>query len=156
MKSARLAAAALVLATIGLAACADDPAPAEQADARAMEGLSITEARLILPAVAGNPAAVYFTIRNDSDADAGIRSASVTGAKSAMLHTTSEGSMVDVMVAPVPKGGELKFEPGSFHVMAMDLDPSLAAGGTTEVTLHFQNGKKANFPADIRAAGDDR
>ncbi|MGX7895253.1 copper chaperone PCu(A)C [Tsuneonella sp. HG222] len=156
MKSLKLAGIVLAFATLGLAACGEEPAPVEKADARAMEGVSISDARLVLPAVAGNPAAVYFTAKNDSDADTAIRSVSVAGAKSAALHTTADGEMVDMMLAQLPKGEELKFEPGGHHVMAMELDPTLAAGGTAEVTLHFSNGKKANFPAQIRAAGEDR
>ena len=156
MKAINFAGAALVLATFGLASCGDETAPAETVDPRTMEGITITEARMVLPAVSGNPAAVYFTATNDSDKEAGIRTVDVGGAKSAMLHNTTDGEMVDVMVAQVPAGGELKFEPGAYHVMAMDLDPTLAAGGTTDVTLHYSNGKKSTFPAEIRAAGDER
>ncbi len=156
MKSTIFTGAALAIATASLAACSDEPAPAAAVDTRAMEGITITEPRLVLPAVAGNPAAVYFTVKNDSEADAGIRSVDVAGAKSAALHNTVDGEMVDALVAQVPKGGELKFEPGSYHVMAMDLDPSLAAGGTTDVTVHFTTGKKSTFPAEIKAAGDAR
>ncbi len=38
--------------------------------------------------------------------------------------------------------------------MAMDLADTLAAGGTTEVTLTFANGDKVSFDAEIVAAGD--
>jgi hypothetical protein len=38
----------------------------------------------------------------------------------------------------------------------MDLDETLAKGGTAEVTLDFENGDKAVFPAEILAAGDAR
>ena len=41
------------------------------------------------------------------------------------------------------------------HVMAMELDDTLAAGGETEVTLTFVGGDKVSFPVEIRAAGDD-
>ena len=40
--------------------------------------------------------------------------------------------------------------------MVFDLDPSLEAGGTTEMTLTVVGGKKKSFPVEIRAAGDER
>ena len=125
-----------------------------------MPGITVTDGRLVLPAVAGNPGAIYFTVHNDGESDAAIRSASVTGAQSASLHNTTDvdgqPTMGETLQVDVPQGGEATFEPGGFHVMAMGLDESLAAGGTTEVTLHFTNGKKANFPVTIAAAGDER
>ncbi len=54
------------------------------------------------------------------------------------------------------KGDTVKFAPGGKHVMAMELDDTLAAGETTEVTLTFLGGDKLTFPATILAAGDAR
>ena len=65
-------------------------------------------------------------------------------------------SMDEVMQIAVPTGGELVFEPGGLHVMANELDETLAAGGQTEVTITFVGGRTATFPAEIRAAGDER
>ena len=47
-------------------------------------------------------------------------------------------------------------KPGGTHVMAMDLADTLAAGGETEVTVTFVGGDKVSFPAEVRAAGDER
>jgi hypothetical protein len=40
--------------------------------------------------------------------------------------------------------------------MAMDLAETVAAGGEAEVTLTFVGGDKFSFPAEVRAAGDER
>ena len=40
--------------------------------------------------------------------------------------------------------------------MAMDLADTVTAGGTAEVTATFLGGDKVSFPAEVRAAGDDR
>ena len=67
MRKSVFAAAALVLGTYGLAACGET---AEQPAAEAPEGIAgmtVTNARLVLPAVAGNPAAVYFDLAYDGD-----------------------------------------------------------------------------------------
>ena len=160
MKSAIFAGAALAFATFGLAACGSDDAAETEANDTSEEGISITDGRLILPAVSGNPAAVYFTVKNDGERDRFIRAASVEGAKSAALHQMAmwngEMTMQEEFQIPVRAGNELKFEPGGLHVMANDLAESLAAGGTTDVTVTFIGGKTATFPVEIRAAGDER
>jgi periplasmic copper chaperone A len=160
MKSAIFASAALVFGTLGLAACGGDSASEAATDNTSQPGISVTDGRLILPAVAGNPGAVYFTVHNEGERDSFIRAASVTGAQSAVLHQmgtwNGQPSMDEVFQIPVPAGGELKFEPGGLHVMANNLDSSLAAGGNTEVTITFVGGRSATFPVEIRAAGDDR
>ena len=160
MKSAILAPLALALGTLALAGCESKQGPAAGERPDAPEGISITDARLVLPAVKGNPGAVYFTVHNDSTGDEMIAGAAVKGARSAMIHqsTVANGmsEMHEMPHAVVPAKGVLAFAPGGLHVMAMDLDATLAKGGTTAVTLSFDNGDKAVFPAEILAAGDAR
>jgi len=141
----------------------DEPAQeqtpqAASAGPDAPAGISVTDARLVLPAVRGNPAALYFAIANNGAADAALASAHVAGAGMAMLHTTSmEGmnaSMEHVAEVPVPAGETVEFAPGGMHVMVYEPGETLAAGGTTEVTLTLASGDKISFPAALRAAGD--
>jgi copper(I)-binding protein len=74
-----------------------------------------------------------------------------------MLHTTVEGGAMQeatqVLVAP---GQTVKLEPGGSHAMAMNLADTVKAGDKAEVTLTFVGGAKMSFPADVRAAGDER
>jgi len=159
MKSGIWMAAALGLAGLGLASCGEKP---EQATAApdAPEGISITNARLMLPAVKGNPGAVYFDVKNDSAKNMMIRATSVAGAGSAMLHQmgtwNNQPSMDEIFQIDVPANGELKFEPAGLHVMVNDIADTVTAGSTAEVTLTFVGGDKISFPADVRAAGDER
>jgi len=164
MKVVRFAVVASVLAGVGLAGCDKQPALPPTASSSAAPGargaLAVTNGQLVLPAVSGNPAAVYFDIANRGPADIAITGVSVEGAKSATLHMTMRSagvsSMMEMSSLPVPKGQTVKFAPGGNHVMAMNLDGSLKAGGTTEVTLTFANGDKAGFPAMIEPAGTMR
>ncbi len=116
-------------------------------------GVSITDPRLVLPAVHGNPGAVYFTAHNDSATPVVLESAEVEGAKNAMLHDVSmiggHTEMQEVKQMTVPARGELVLEPGGKHVMAMHLSDTLKPGSTTTVTLSFAGGEKATFPAEI-------
>lgn len=152
MKRTIWIAAALGLAVAGLAGCSEAPDPAEAAP-EGPEGISVTGARLMLPAVAGNPGAVYFEVRNDSEKNRMLRAASVAGAGSAMMHSSDMQELLQIAVGP---GESVKFEPGGQHVMAMELADTVTAGGTAEVTLTFVGGDKFSFPAEVRAAGDER
>jgi hypothetical protein len=160
MKSAILASAALAITVIGLSGCGEQASDGTEAAPDAKPDITVTDGRLILPAVKGNPGAVYFNITYDGDETAVLRAASVQGAKSAMIHETfetdGEMSMGDALPTNLKKGDTVKFEPGGKHVMAMDLDDALAPGATTEVTLTFLGGDKMTFPATILAAGDAR
>lgn len=156
MKRSVWGAIALAVAALGPAACNEAPQKAENGPA-APEGISVTNARLMLPAVKGNPGAIYFDVANSGSQNRVIRAASVSGAGSTMMHTTVEdGAMQEATQVMVPAGGNAKFEPGGNHVMANDLADTLVAGGKTDVTVTFVGGGKISFPADVRAAGDER
>lgn len=152
------AAAALAASVMGLAACspAEQAAPAEDNPT----GLVVTNARLILPAVSGNPAAVYFDLKNEGTRAIAVRRADVADAKSAEMHDMMEfnHSMTMAAMGPmnVPKGQTIKFEPGGKHVMAFDLSPELKAGDKTELTLTIAGGDKASFEVPVEAANAAR
>ncbi|WP_324827414.1 copper chaperone PCu(A)C [Qipengyuania zhejiangensis] len=160
MKYTLLASLALTGSAIALAGCSQAETTQEAAEGVDQTGLSVTNARLVLPAVAGNPAAAYFVVENTGDKNLAIRSASIEGAGSAQIHETVQmngemvmGEMGPLMLTP---GEKATFEPGGKHVMAFDLDPMLAAGGTTEMTLTVAGGKSMTADVAIVAAGDDR
>jgi len=160
MNKSVFAALLLAGAPLALAACSEAEAPAEPADANTIAGLTVTDARMMLPPVAGNPAAVYFTIKNDGEKNIALRSAGVEGAGSAQLHDMMEydfemtmGEMPPLMLQP---GDSAVFEPGGKHVMVYDLGPQLVEGGTAEVTLTAAGGRNHTFQAPIQAAGEDR
>ncbi|MEO6040546.1 MAG: copper chaperone PCu(A)C [Croceibacterium sp.] len=159
MKSAIWPAAALALAAFGPAACGDQQ-PAGPAGPQAPAGVTVSNGRLALPAVKGNPGAVYFDLANAGPKAVMVRNANVEGAQSAMIHTMAtwngKPDMQELMQQSVKAGETLKFEPGKLHVMAMNLADTLKAGGTTNVTLHFATGDAVTFPAKVMAAGDAR
>lgn len=155
--------AAFLLCGTGLAltACSEGgDAPAAESEAAESSGLTITNGRMMLPPVAGNPAAVYFDIAYEGEGETTIASAYVAGADRAELHdmSGSSGAMVMGQMAPLAlqPGERASFEPGGKHVMAFDLSPELAAGGTTEVTLTLASGDKQSFAVTIQSAGDAR
>lgn len=156
----------LVAAALALSACGSEPADVA-GDETVVEqsatgpdapvGITVVDGRMTLPAVSGNPGAVYFTITNDGSGDLALAAASVADAEMAMLHQTlasnGETRMEHVDAVAVRAGETVEFAPGGLHVMAMEPSEDLSIGGTTEVTLTFTNGDKVSFPAEIVGPG---
>lgn len=159
MKKSLLAPIALTMAAMLTTACSQEAEPVAVAP-EGPEGISVENARLSLPPVAGNPAAVYFDLKNSSTKNHMVRSVSVQGAESAVLHQmgtwSNQPSMDEIAQIGATPNETLKFEPGGLHVMAMNLSDTVVAGGTAEVTLTFVGGDKFSFPAQVLAAGDAR
>ena len=153
------AVAALAAGAVTLAGCSgpQDVAPAAEDNPT---GLVVTNARLLLPPVAGNPAAVYFDLANEGKRTIAVRRADIADAKTASMHDMMEYNramtMADIGPVTVPAGETVKFAPGGKHVMVFDLSPELKAGATTELTLTVAGGDKASFPVTIEAANAAR
>lgn len=162
MKTPLFAAALLAGCAGMLGACGSDPQEAaeQQAPDNAL-GLSVGNARMILPAVSGNPGVVYFDIANNSETNYAIRRADIAGSGRTEMHGSMEMAggqmaMSETGQQTVMAGNSFTFEPGGYHLMAFDLSPELQAGGETEVTLTVNGGDKFSFDVPIRSAGDDR
>lgn len=156
MKYSSVAPVLLVLCMGALASCQKESPPAEAAP-EGIPGVSASNARLVLPAVKGNPGVIYFDIVNAGDEFVAMRTVEVAAAKQTTMHETitqnGQTTMVEMAPLTLNKGEPVKFEPGGKHVMAMDLDPALKAGDTTEVTVTFAGGDKMSFPATVEAPG---
>lgn len=159
MKFTQTAAACLLAGTMALAACGETE-PVVEAAPEGVPGLSVENGRLVLAPVKGNPAAVYFDLKYDGDRGLSVRRADVAGAETAQLHAYGEWEgkmqMAEAMPIAITKGTEIAFKPGDLHVMAFNLDESIEAGSTVEVTLTVSGGDKYTFDAEVRAAGDER
>ncbi len=156
--SMKYAATALIAGSLALAACTSEPEPVEEPDG--VPGLSVSNARMMLAPVSGNPAAVYFDVDYQADRGLSISRAHVEGAQSATLHAYGEWEgkmqMAEAMPIAMTKGDTIKFEPGGLHVMAFDVAPDIEPGDTVEVTITVSGGDKHSFDAEVRAAGDER
>jgi copper(I)-binding protein len=116
--------------------------------------MTASNARLMLPAVAGNPGAVYFDLANGGDRDMMMSGAKVDGAQSAMMHVTEPSGMLEILQIMVKAGETVKFAEGGNHVMAVGLPDTLKPGDMANVTVHFVGGDELTFPATVHAAGD--
>ncbi len=138
---------------------ADKAAPAA-ATPGTVDGVAITNARLVLNAVKANPAAVYFDLSYSGEKGLSIRKADVEGAGMSMMHDYVEYDykmqMTDALPVALTKGTTVSFKPGGLHVMAMEPSPDWAPGGKVKVTLTMSGGATHSFDAEIMAAGSER
>lgn len=136
----------LPLAAFALAACQ----PGAQ-------DVSVDDAWVRLPPVAGRPAAGYFTLHGGAKAD---RLVAVTSAKAGRVELHESGMAGGMMTmraidgADVPAGGEVKFAPGGNHAMLFDVAADVRPGGTIPLSFRFASGKTLEVAARAQAAGD--
>jgi copper(I)-binding protein len=141
------------LAMLSLAACGKEKQAQAPAGPEAKPGFVVSEGRLVLPAVSGNPGAAYFNLENASGKLAVFAGVAVDGAGKAEIHQTAGTSMMKVDRIEVAPATTLKFEPGNLHVMLFDLAPRVKAGSSAEVTVTFEDGDKVSAPLKVEAAG---
>lgn len=158
MKRARLIVvpALLGLALVGGCSRKDEtaaPAASQSAAPEAKPGLALTEARLVLPAVKGNPGVAYFSVANTGEKVAVLAAVSLEGAASAEMHQSQGGTMGPVSRVEIAPGTTIRFAPGGLHVMVFGLDPKIAAPGPAEITLTFADGDKISAKVPVETAG---
>jgi copper(I)-binding protein len=119
--------------------------------------VTISNGWIRLPAVAGQPAAGYFTIEASDDHGALVRITSSRAGRIEMHKTRMSGSMAGmekVERIEVKRGREIAFAPGGRHLMLFDVDPTLKAGDKADLIFHFERGTTASFDASVVGPGD--
>jgi copper(I)-binding protein len=118
-------------------------------------GITLSDAVVRLPAMAGRPGVAYFTLSQGAGAPRKIASVYVEGAGRAEMHETATengvSSMKPVKEVLVEAGKTVEFKSGGLHVMLFDIADTLKAGGMTELTITLDNGDKASIPAKVEA-----
>lgn len=118
-------------------------------------GIAISDAVVRLPLASGNPGVAYFTVTQAAGAPRKLVGVSVDGVGRAEMHESKAAdgrmSMDPVKDVPIAPGKSVAFAPGGYHVMLFDLDPSVKAGTTRELTATFDNGDKATAKARVES-----
>ncbi|MEJ2216297.1 MAG: copper chaperone PCu(A)C [Gemmatimonadota bacterium] len=107
-----------------------------------VEGAWVRAVKMPLtPLPNGVNSAAYMTLRNRGTVAARLVGASCPDADSVQIHESrienGVASMRPVAGLDVPPGGAVRFAPGSYHLMLLDVHRSLAQGDTVNITLHF-------------------
>jgi copper(I)-binding protein len=135
-------AAALVIASAGLAACGGSSGSSSDA------ALAVNDSWT--KATEGPMTGSFGTLVNSTDADITVTGGSSPVAGMVELHEVvmADGEMV-MQPKPggfvVPAGGSLTLEPGGLHVMLMGLKEPIAPGTDVPITLSLSNGETLTY-----------
>lgn len=104
------------------------------------------------------PAAVYFTLHNESAVRDALIGVSTPMARRAAIHqhvVRADGQMVmhPISSVPVAPSDVVLFEPGGFHVMLFHLTTIPKPGTTFPLTLRYAKGGTQTIPVTVRSAG---
>ncbi|HMB98422.1 MAG TPA: copper chaperone PCu(A)C, partial [Balneolaceae bacterium] len=104
--------------------------------------------------VDGN-SAVYFLISNGYTETDTITSVKSEIAQISEIHETYEREegmmgMRYIEELALPAQSTVRFQPGSFHIMLMQLEQTISEGDTVEVTLNFKDHQPVDFKAPVQ------
>ena len=144
---------AVSLAALSLSACSGEAAKPDAVASAAPDakpGVKVTDARVVLPGVAGNPGAAYFSLDNQSNANVSIAAVTIDGIGRTEMHA---GDMKVVASGKAEAKTHLDFKQGGAHVMLFDVSDRLKPGDETELTVTFADGDKMTVSAKVEAMG---
>lgn len=165
-----LAASAGLLALAGCSGNAPDAAASASASAPAAPGaaadpnapdnapnVSVIDPVIKLPAVPGNPGALYFTIQQTAGKANTLVAVHVDGAGRAEMHETKTengvSSMAPVTSVTFSEDKPAEFNAGGYHVMLFNLSSTVKPGKDVEVTFTLANGDKVSTFAKVEEVG---
>jgi copper(I)-binding protein len=106
--------------------------------------------------IPSRPAAGYFKLANQGDAEVALTGASSPACGMLMLHMSMKENGVEKMKmvksVPVPAHGSVAFQPGGFHLMCMQPTSALKPGDSVPVTLTFSNGGRLTTGFRVKGA----
>jgi len=116
------------------------------------------DAWIRLPAVAGRPAAAYFTLHGGAT-PATLLAVSTPAAKRTELHESMAGHAGMMRMTPlarvdVPADGTVTFAPAGRHVMLFDVSPDVKPGGSAVLTFTFADGPTLKTTARVLGPAD--
>lgn len=121
--------------------------------------LSVSEGWVRLVPPVSDSSAAYFTLANSGDTPAVLVAADSDAARTVEIHTVEKQGdvmqMKPVERLSVPAGEQVRFQPGSYHIMLIGLNAPLQEGKAVALTLRFAGGETlaASLPVQKDAGG---
>lgn len=119
--------------------------------------LTMDDAWVRLPAVAGRPAVAYFTIHGGPAPATLISAYSDVSTRSEMHQSMTAGGMASMRALnriAVPAASDTRFQPGGRHLMLFGVNPVVKPGRYVTLTLTFADGRRLVHGARVIGAGD--
>lgn len=103
----------------------------------------------------GQPnSAAFMSLKNTSDTEISLVSASSSVSKVAELHThTNENGVMKMRQVPqiTLKGNQqVELKPGGLHIMLIGLKQNLVKGETADLTLNFSDGSSESLDISVK------
>lgn len=116
--------------------------------------VTVEEAWVQPPVVAGRPGAAYFTLRTNTDPTRLVGVGSPQARRIELHESVMEGGISRMKPATdLTFGDGLEFKPGGKHAMLFDLNPAVKPGGTMTLTFTFQSAPSVTVQAEVRGGG---
>ncbi|RVW10826.1 copper chaperone PCu(A)C [Prescottella agglutinans] len=147
-----LAIGVTVAAGLTLAGCSSD----SKDDAKATDAASITVQDSWVKAADGGMTALFGTIRNDSDSDVTLVSATSSASPRVELHEMAPDGTGAMKMREKDGGMTIKahdtyaLKPGADHIMLFDLPAPVQAGSEVSFTLKFSDGATTQITSQVR------
>jgi len=107
-------------------------------------------------APAGRSAAVFLTITAAGGADRLIGAEAAVAARTEIHQSEEQNGVIHmraVDAVAVTPGAPVKFAPGGYHIMLVNLHRPLAVGDTFPITLTFEHAGAVTVSATVEKAG---
>lgn len=143
----------IIAATLALAACGGSADHGNNHSASAASSAPVFQ----LPVLPGRPGAAYLTVEVPTGHGALIGVTSPQAGRIEMHETVRQGSRTGMRMVErmAPENGRIALTRGGSHLMVYDVNPSLAAGGTAQLVLRFQNGQTMTLAARVVSPGGE-
>ena len=138
-------------ATLILAVMANSPAFAAGS---AADNVTVIDPYVRLMPAGQNVTGAFVVFKNADDKDHKVVKAENPMSKVTELHThINEGGMMKmrpVKDIEIKAKGEATLQPGSLHIMLIDLKQTLKEGDNVPITVSFEDGSSKKFDAPVR------
>ena len=114
--------------------------------------VSVENARVVMPANAGAPAALYFDMSNRGGTDAVLRTATVEHATGANIMESDRPVNENALMIAVHPGETVHFSPAGPYVAVSGYDSSVVPGATLKVQFGFGNSGAIDTTAIVQSA----
>ncbi|RXZ65417.1 copper chaperone PCu(A)C [Pelagerythrobacter rhizovicinus] len=114
--------------------------------------VTVSNARLVLPGTAGNPAMLLLDIANRGDRNLYLSEIVVEHGGRAELTDFSHPAPKLLDSIEIPPGETVRFEGGSERTILTDYNANVVPGAEVTVELTFGNGESLSLPATVEAS----
>ena len=131
----------------------EGPYPPPEADFGSI--VTVSNARIVLPATAGNPAAVHLDIANRGERNVYLSEILVEHGGRAQLTDISRQTPKPSDNVDIAPGQTLRFGRGGERAILTGYDAYVVPGAEVTVELVFGNGESLSVPATVEAASGE-